>query len=63
MSVRFGPAHLPADGLPGLMGEPLGVEQHPVHVKYNALDLQLRHTFPMSVRKCMSWKEMGLQAA
>ena len=28
-----------------------------------AFYLQAGHTFPMSVRKCMSWKEMGLQAA
>ena len=60
---HLGPAHFPADGQPGLLGETLGVEQHPVYIKDDAFYLQAGHTFPMSVRKCMSWKEMGLQAA
>ena len=44
-------------------GQALGVKKGAVRVKDDPLKLQPAHTLPMSVRKCMSWKEMGLQAA
>ena len=34
---HLGPAHFPADGQPGLLGETLGVEQHPVYIKDKSL--------------------------
>ena len=40
-----------------------GVKQDTVGVKDDAIQIQLAHTLPMSVRKCMSCQEMGLQAA
>ena len=54
---------LPGHPQPDLQGQPLGVEEGAVGVKDGPRQTQCGHTFPMSVRKCMSWKEMGLQAA
>ena len=43
--------------------EVLGVEKGAVGVKDGPRQTQRAHTLPMSVRKCMSWKEMGLAAS
>ena len=59
----LGPAHLVSHSQPGLLGEPLGIKEDAVHIKDNPLEREPAHTLPMSVRICMSWKEMGLQAA
>ena len=50
-------------GQPGLVGQSFRIKENAVHIEDNALESKLTHTLPMSLRMCISWKEMGAQAA
>ena len=59
----LGPAKFLSYGQPGLVGQSFRIKENAVHVEDNALESKLTHTLPMSLRMCISWKEMGAQAA